>query len=361
MRILATVAFSFAAGCLAVAVLPWDGWLLWAGGVLLCAAFAVLALKHRLSAKRKLRLRLLLILFSLAASLMYTAVYQRLLVAPLADNYGEVLPFEGTVVDYPVATNSGAKVTVRIGFGQKGVYYGDETLLTLQPGQKLRGSAYWQNAMRIRDDAITTFSSRGVYVLLYDRCDVTAEQGSAGSILWLPQRAARAIQDQVRQIWRDDTTAGFVSAMLTGDRTGLSVEAETAMSEAGLSHLFAVSGLHCTFLVTLLGLLISPARRRLFAVCAMAVLFFYMLDIASSYGVPTMILVCLLLQKYLHQRGQRYDDREKYIYVLGFASSLMIGIGEGALFAGSLGIYIFVGTFLLMTGQTDESMTEGLQ
>ena len=292
MRVLATIALSFAAGCLAAVVLPWDGWLLWAAGALLCAGIAVLLLKRKLAGKKYLRLRLLLILFSMAASLLYTAAYQRVIVAPLADNYGEVLPFEGTVVDYPVATNSGAKVTISIGFGQKAVYYGDETLLTLQPGQKLRGSAYWQNAMHIRDDAITTFSSRGVYVLLYDRSDVTAEQGSAGSLLWLPQRAARAVQEQVRKIWRDDTTAGFVSAMLTGDRTGLTIEDETAMSEAGLSHLFAVSGLHCTFLVTLLGLLIPPVRRRLFAVCAMVVLAFYMLMAGMS---PSIVRSCIML------------------------------------------------------------------
>ena len=85
------------------------------------------------------------------------------------------------------------------------------------------------------------------------------------------------------------------------------------------------------------------------------------LDIAASYGLPAMFLVCSLLQRYLHQHGQQYDDREKYIYILGFASLLMIGIGEGALFAGSLGIYIFVGTFLLLTGQGNASMTEGTQ
>lgn len=292
MRVLATIALSFTAGCLAAVVLPWDGWLLWAAGALLCAGIAVLLLKRKLAGKKYLHLRLLLILFSMAASLLYTAAYQRVIVAPLADNYGEVLPFEGTVVDYPVATNSGAKVMISIGFGQKAVYYGDETLLTLQPGQKLRGSAYWQNAMHIRDDAITTFSSRGVYVLLYDRSDVTAEQGSAGSLLWLPQRAARAVQEQVRKIWRDDTTAGFVSAILTGDRTGLTIEDETAMSEAGLSHLFAVSGLHCTFLVTLLGLLIRPGRRRLFAACAIASLFFYMLMAGLS---PSIVRSCIML------------------------------------------------------------------
>lgn len=292
MRILATVALSFGAGCFAAACIGAHGWLLWAAAAAFCAALAVVVLKRRFAGREKLRLRVLLILFSLAAALCYSHVYERVLIAPLQDICGQELPFEGTVTDYPVATDNGAKVTVRLGFGQKAVYYDDESLLELQPGQVLRGSAYWQSALQIREDEITTFSSRGVYVLLYDRGDVTVEEGSAGQLRWLPQRASRAVQEKARAIWRDETTAAFVCAMLTGDRTGMREEDAAAMSEAGLSHLFAVSGLHCTFLVTLLGLLIPPARRRLFAVCAMAVLVFYMLMAGLS---PSIVRSCVML------------------------------------------------------------------
>ena len=292
MRILATVALSFGAGCLAASLIGTGGWLLWAALAAACAAFAVLALKCRFTGREKLRLRALLILFSLAGAFVYCAAYERAFIAPLTGQCGDVLPFEGTVTEYPVATDTGAKVTVSLGFGQKAVYYGGEELLSLQPGQTLHGSAYWQSALRVHEDDITTFSSRGVYVLLYDRGDVTVEEGSAGSLRWLPQRACRAVQEKVRQIWRDDTTAAFVCAMLTGERSGMSVEDETAVSEAGLSHLFAVSGLHCAFLVTLLGLVIPPGRRRLFAVCAILALVFYMLMAGLS---PSIVRSCIML------------------------------------------------------------------
>ena len=292
MRVLATVSFSFAAGCIASALLPWDGWQLYAAAAALLSALAVLCLKRRLSAHRDLHLRLLLISFSLAASLVYCTAYHAVFAAPLAEQCGDAAEFEATVVDYPQETNSGAKVTVRLGFGQKGVYYGDASLLKLQPGQTLSGNAYWQNAARIRDDEITTFTSRGVYVLLYARGEATVSEGSSGSFLWLPQRAARAMQEKIREVWRDETTAAFVCAMLTGERTGLRVEDETAMSEAGLSHLFAVSGLHCTFLITLIGLLIRPGRRRLYAVVSMASLTFYALMAGLS---PSIVRSAIML------------------------------------------------------------------
>ena len=39
-----------------------------------------------------------------------------------------------------------------------------------------------------------------------------------------------------------------------------------------MSHLFAVSGLHCAFLLTLLSLLVGPQRQRLLAAVGIAVL-----------------------------------------------------------------------------------------
>lgn len=304
MRMLATIAFSFAGGCLAAVLMPWDGWYLYAAAALLAAGLVVLGLKKKLTGKGYLRLRLLLILFSAAASLAYCTVYRALFVAPVAENYGQTLAFSGTVTEYPEATNSGAKVTISLGFGKKAVYYGEASLLELQPGQTLQGSAYWQDAARIRDDEITTFTAKGVYVLLYARGDVTIEEGSADSLIWLPRRAARAMQEMAGKIWDDETTAAFVSAMLTGERSGLCVEVDTAMSEAGLSHLFAVSGLHCTFLVTLLGLVIPPVRRRLFAAVSMAVLLFYALLAGMSPSiVRSCIMLAFLLVAPLFRRG----------------------------------------------------------
>ena len=303
MRVLATVSLSFAVGCVLSGLLPWDGWQLYAAAAVLVCALAVLALKKPLRQKANLRLRLLLIFFSLAASLAYCVGYEALFAAPLAESCGQTLSFTATVADDPVATDTGAKVEVSLGFGQKAVYYGDENLLTLRPGQTISGDAYWQDAGRIRDDEITTFTSRGVYVLLYARGELAVEEGSAGSLRWLPLSAARAVREKVRQIWSDETTAAFVCAMLTGDRSGLSVEDSAAMSEAGLSHLFAVSGLHCTFLVALIGLLIPPGRRRLFAVVSLASLSFYMLMTGLTPSiVRSVIMLAFVLTAPLFRR-----------------------------------------------------------
>lgn len=77
------------------------------------------------------------------------------------------------------------------------------------------------------------------------------------------------------------------------------------------------------------------------------------LDIAVSYGLPVLILVCVLLTKYLYQGGRYYSEKSSYIYILGFACAILLGMGEAAVFSGGLGIYIYAGTFLLLANRED--------
>lgn len=83
------------------------------------------------------------------------------------------------------------------------------------------------------------------------------------------------------------------------------------------------------------------------------------LDMVASYGIPVMVLMCVLLQKYLHQDGKIYTNKNDFIYILGFACSIMLGIGEAALFSGGIGIYVFIGAFLMMTNYTEKQTRDG--
>lgn len=78
------------------------------------------------------------------------------------------------------------------------------------------------------------------------------------------------------------------------------------------------------------------------------------LDIACSYGVPVLVLVCYLLWRYLNQQNRVYTNKESFTYVLGFACAILMGIGEAALFSGGLAIYVFVGGFLLMANHMED-------
>ena len=71
------------------------------------------------------------------------------------------------------------------------------------------------------------------------------------------------------------------------------------------------------------------------------------LDILVSYGTPVLILVCCLLYGMIRSRDTR-DLKEDTMVRICFCGTIIMGMGEAALFSGGLGIYLFAGMFLLL-------------
>lgn len=288
MRVLATIGFSFSAGVFLAALLPWTGWQLYAaGGVLLLALAWLFAAR-----KQKYFRRGLLILLPLAVSLAYFAGYDHLVRQPIENRCGAASDFTATVCDWPQATERGARVTVELeGYHRaRAVLYGEAELLAARPGDTVTGTAQWQSAAHFDSDDVTHFNARGVYALLYGREDVRLSAGDGDALRWLPQRAGKAFREKVAAIWDDPRVSGFLTAELTGDKSAMDDGDYLAMQETGLAHLFAVSGLHCAFLVTLLALLISR-RQRLLCAVTIPLLLFYMVMVGMS---PSVVRACIM-------------------------------------------------------------------
>ena len=299
MRRLAAFTASFALGIyLAQYLLPAEHLLPLAAG---CFAAACLALLL----PGLWRKRALLIGTGLALALGWDWLYGFAVRDPLVGLSGTEGAASMTLLEYAVPTDYGAKVTVKLeGYPLgKVVYYGGEDLLDLRPGQTVTAQVKFQDAARLREDTITNFTSQGVFLLAYQRGeDAVYGEGSAGSPRWWPARAARAMQDHVAELF-DGDEAAFLSAILTGDTSGLSEEARSDLSEAGLSHILAVSGMHCGFLMTLILLVTGRHRRRLLAALALPILVFYtILTGASPSVVRACIMVLFVLAAPLFQR-----------------------------------------------------------
>ena len=288
MRVLATIGFSFSAGVVLAALLPWNGWQLYAAGGILLLALAWLFAAR----KQKYFRRGLLILLPLAVSLAYFAGYDHLVRQPIEDRCGAASDFAATVCDWPQATERGARVTVELeGYHRaRAVLYGEAELLAARPGDTVTGTAQWQSAAHFDSDDVTHFNARGVYALLYGREDVRLSAGDGDALRWLPQRAGKAFREKVAAIWDDPRVSGFLTAELTGDKSAMDDGDYLAMQETGLAHLFAVSGLHCAFLVTLLALLISR-RQRLLCAVTIPLLLFYMVMVGMS---PSVVRACIM-------------------------------------------------------------------
>lgn len=286
MRKLAYFAASFAIGIfLAQYLLPAE-WLL--PVALVCFFLGCTALFLPAAARR----RGLLVCLGLSLALGYDWLYLRQVQQPMAALAGTATELTMTLREYPGETAYGVKVTVEAdGLPGGLVYYGSGALRDLKPGQTVTANVYLQDAAKIRDSDVTTFTSKGVFLLAYQRGEETVCSESEESPRWWPVRAGYALREQIGLLFYGDT-AGFITAMLTGDKSDLSEEAGAALSESGLYHILAVSGMHCGFLLSFVILLAGRHRRRLVAVIAIPVLLFYAL---LTGGSPSVVRACVML------------------------------------------------------------------
>lgn len=288
MRKLALFSGAFALGIFLAQYLPGSAWQPLAAAGCFAAALFALALPGLW------RKRGLLALCGLSLAFGWNWLYARQVQAPLETLVGTEREVTMTLCDYANATDYGAKVTVKLeGYSLgKVVYYGDEALLDLSPGQTVTDLVSFQSAARIRDDDITTFTSKGVFLLAYQRGEPAYGTGTMDSPRWWPARAGAALRHQITELWGQGDTGAFMTAILTGDKSGLSVRAASDLSEAGLYHILAVSGLHCGFLLTLAALLTGRHRRRLLAAVTLPGLVFYAL---LTGGSPSVVRACVML------------------------------------------------------------------
>ncbi len=261
------------------------------GGWPLAAALASLALGVlALALPGTWRRRVLVFASALALGLGYSWLYARQVQRPNEALAGRTEPVAATLCEYPEPGDFGARVTVRLeGLPGKAVLYGGEELLELAPGQTVTGTALLRSAARIRDEDVTSFTSKGVFLLAYGRGEFTAEEGSRRSPRWYPVCLRQAMERRIRDLFHGDA-AGFLMALLTGDRGEVSEAAYTALTEAGLSHILAVSGMHCGFLMALAGFLLPD--RRLQALLGIPLLAFYA---ALTGGSPSVLRACVML------------------------------------------------------------------
>ena len=286
MRVLAAFTGSFALGIFLAQYLVPAEWLLPCG-----AATFVLAV-GRLFLRNDWGRRVLLVGVGLSLAFGYDWLYLRQVQRPMEALAGTDREMVMTLCDYAVPTNYGAKATVRLEeLPGKAVYYGTADLLELEPGQTVTDLVHLQSASRIRDDDVTSFTSKGVFLLAYRRGEASYGPGTSGSPRWWPARMGRAMREKISAIFQGDT-AGFLTAILTGNKSGLSEEGAAALSEAGLYHILAVSGMHCGFLLALVTFLTGRHRRRLTALCALPLLVFYA---ALTGGSPSVLRACVML------------------------------------------------------------------
>ena len=226
MRRLAVFAGGFSLGVFLAQYLLRDGWILLGAGLSL--ALGVLSAFLPWEWRR----RGVILWTALSLGLGWSWLYARQVQRPAQVLAERTVDFTASLCGYAMETDFGARATVRLeGLPSKVALYAGKELLELVPGQTVTGRAQFQDAARIRDEDITTFTSKGVFLLAYGRGELTVGEGSRNSLRWLPARVGRAMAERIQVLFSGDA-AGFLTAILTGDRGEVSDEAYLALTEA---------------------------------------------------------------------------------------------------------------------------------
>ena len=281
---------AFALGCIASQYFLAPAlWLPAAGIVLVLGALGLLL-------RGPMRRRVLLCALGMAFAFGWNAAYTRFIAAPNEALIGAAEDVELELCSYAVETNYGAKATVRIlgrGLCGRAVYYGGFDLLALEPGEHVRDTVLFNSATDPSGDGshIRNFTSKGVYLLLYSRGEPSYETGDAGALRYAPQRIAEKLGETIETVY-GEREGGFLRALLLGDKRYLDVEDSSNLSEAGIYHITAVSGLHCMFLVELLDRLLRASHRRTRCAVTIPLLFLYAVMVGAS---PSILRACVML------------------------------------------------------------------
>lgn len=263
MRVLAAFAFSFAAAVFGTIYGGLDPLLLpLGGGLALAAAVAGLAVRR----KSQARTRVLLILSGLACGFLWTALYMAVFFQPARDLDGQTVRLTATVADWPQeGSYGGYTVLVRAETGGwvkvSAILYADGQGAGLRPGDRIKTIAHCTLGDRtFSGETITYYTAKGIFLRAqaYGRLEV--ERPEHIHPQYFAAWASKALKTGIDAAFPEDV-AGFVRALVTGNRDNLTDEFTTSLERAGLSHTVAVSGMHLAFLASLLTALLGRGRR----------------------------------------------------------------------------------------------------
>lgn len=230
-------------------------------------------------------------LAGLLCGLLYSSAHERFVEQPFMNWNGFHHRITATVVDYPEQYEDAQRVEVRIAGDQLYLPMAVHTLLTLpnteqalQPGDTLSVHVkFYQPEYADGFDRLTYYRSIGCPLLAKQTPMTALSVSSPDSMpLWYwPKALGHSWQSKLSD-WFPQRQAAFLSALLFGEKDGLTIIDTNRLRKAGLSHVVAVSGLHVGFFI---GFLLLLFGRRVGSMVGLPLLLAYIIMVGASPSV----------------------------------------------------------------------------
>ena len=312
--------------------------------VLLAALAAVCALLFLL--RRPLARRAAVCILGLLAGLAWCRGYEALFLRPFEALSGKTAVFSAQALAAPQETSYGRSVSARLALDGKSctaVLYFDEADGEILPGSRLSGTAKLTTAQEKHARGNDYDLSRGVFLTASCRGPLHTEPGQA-SVRLAPAMLAERLRAAIRAAFPSDT-AGFIQALLLGDKTGLSYEDKNDLAIAGIYHAVAVSGMHVSILLGMILLLCGGNHRLAAALGLPAAAFFIVMTGAPASAVRAGVMQALVLCAPLVRRENDPPTTicAALLVLLAQNPWALLNVGLQLSFASTAGIVFFAG------------------
>lgn len=178
------------------------------------------------------------------------------------------------------------------------------------------------------------FKSENIYVGAYLIENLEVASPKVRPLEYYGNEIRKAISRNFRESFTSDT-AGFLTALLTGDKTYVSDSVYDSFKNSGVAHLMAVSGMHLAVLVMFLNLFINKLRKnhkKLHFIIMVSFIFLIMFVASFSASVVRAGVMLTVLFA-----GELSDKRADSLNSLGFACICILLVNPfSALSAGFL-------------------------
>ena len=286
----------------------------------------------------KRRLCILLAAFGALAGSLCFWIQDRFVRLPAEERVGEVCPVSARVTDYPDIYEKSEYVTIRL--TEPGLprvrcrlaSYVPGELADLVPGDEIRGEVRFQSAAVRNGQEVDVYSSQGIFLraVCTEPPELTGRWPS--SWLYAPRRLAHAVGELCASLFPPDASA-FMTALLTGEKGPLYREGGRyyALTEAGLAHVVAVSGMHISFLLGFFFLLLGRRRRAVLLSIPLLLSFAAMAGFTPSVTRAVFMQICILSAPLFYRE-------EDAITSLSVVLAILLAVNPSA--AGSVSLHL---------------------
>lgn len=286
-----------------------------------------------------------MILIGCCVGLVWMFFHDQTHMQPARELDNSILPLKITVTDYGTVNDNGSAaegVFSRNGYEYKVKFYIDEQV-ALAPGDRV-SSQFYMRYTGYDGHLLPTFhQGEGIMLLAYAD-EPAVIQCNEQDLGFTAQNLRHQIKALIYEIFPEDT-AGFATALLLGDSTGLNAKDETALQNSGIRHVIAVSGLHISILFAFIQLLLGK-RKWLCALIGLPLLFLFAFVAGFT---PSVTRACIMQTVMI--LGTLFKKEYDSLTALSVAVLVILGINPLALTGVSfqlsicsvLGIVLFSG------------------